>query len=190
MLRGLRLLQTGLAALILLSCQLSGSIPGDPTQDPSVANKSIKLSDSDGHLLGYVFEMHYDNLRVATTKGYFVWMDWSGNLLFTGTSYYTGIDGTGMQFSLTTEQPTVRSNWVLSVIQGTPYAPKYSDANGFIGTNDSITSYQSKCTDGTNIVNGANTIPTGYAAFELKALSRIDLGLPDQVVLPLIVAFQ
>ena len=176
-----------IVASLSTSCQLPGGGKGD--EAPNVTTKSIKLSDSNGHLLGYVFEMRYQELRLCSKSGYFVWIDWAGYLINPGSCFYTEADGQGIMFCQTSKTHPMLPNWILTVSDGMPCAPKYSDSNGFIATNPAITGYKSKCIDGTTIINEVGSVSADTAC-EMKQMTMADIGFPNTITLPLILKFE
>jgi hypothetical protein len=68
-------------------------------------------------------------------------------------------------------------------IKGEAYVAENLKASGYAAPNDSVVSFQSYYLSGV-ITNTTGSVPIGYVAYSLKAISLGDLGLPSSIAAP------
>ena len=167
----------------------SGS-PTNPT-DPSnpvnpgtgVVLKNAKLYDGSGNYLGYADPSGY-SILVYTTKEHFITLQWDGTP-YKSTIYFTERDGAGNAFVNSHNAFHAKNTYFAN---GKFYISDQFNDNNIALPSGSYTSYKSR-TDGTTTTNVADdtTVDLSYSgpSYTLMEVSRQDVGLPDNIPLPL-----
>ncbi len=160
-------------------------VPGDGSQS-DVVNRSIEATDANGVFLGYVIDLDVVNIKLWTSKGYYLAMHWDGTVL-NGSCFWTGPNGTGTPYGVTNaDGPTVG---FAVPTGGTFYVAASLDSNGFAVTDPTVTSYESYWTPA-GVVNYAGTLKSGDLAVRLKQVPVSDVGLPSSIASPVKLVFK
>ena len=174
-----------LIALGLVACQMPGG--GGPS-NPTVVNKSIKLNDGNGNFIGYVTEVDNFFVRIYTSKGYFVTIDWTG-VFADGEMLFTGTGGTGTMFLESGGGEVVG---FVDFMYGQPYVAATVDSFGGAATDPSLTTFLSHYSDGTTTSYGSpqSLKPGAIGGTPMKIATFADIGVPSSISPPLHLVFE
>ncbi len=170
-------------SVVVLVIGLSIAGCANPMKSPNSGNagvnKSVVLKDANGVNLGYVVFAYSYGVEVYSSKRYFVELGWDGSFV-DGDPYFTGPNGTGTIF-ITNTSPFFGA---VVMVSGQPYVALSVDANGLAIPDASITGYQSEYWNNV-LTNSTSSLSAGEIAYDLKAATLADIGMPSSIALPM-----
>ncbi len=147
-------------------------------------NRTGKLIDNGGNILGTVLDTYMNAVNVISPNGYIVQYNWDGSNNSEMMIYYSGTDCTGsVYFDASYGTSILYGKFTAyNKISGIHYAPNSIDSNGLAVTTTSVPFQSSYTGMAGSCNNGSNTVTIPVL---MKEVTLSEMGLPATVTLPL-----
>ncbi len=181
--------------ILLFSCDITNftqktdSGEGGSGSAIPVSSKSI-AEDANGQFLGYVSSSNSRGIEIYTEKGFFVSMDWVGDIKESMGIYATKEDGGGSLFHI---GQNIYGKTAF-MVKDKLYKYKDIDEFGIASGNPLITEFNSFCGVSTEFMNIPGTVVScseeNDKALEFIETTKSEIGFPESFSLPITLVWE